>query len=1140
MTALENVISPATSPFAPEQCDPAAGAEKNAPKGGCFPVRWGRIVASMSETDWSDLDVTELLPTGTVTLLLADVEGSTQLWESQPSAMTAAVEQLNRTASKLIAEHGGVRPVEQGEGDSFVAAFARASDAVACALDLQRAPLAPIKLRIGLHTGEVQLRDEGNYAGSTINKTARLRDLAHGGQTVLSAAAEELVEDRLPDGAWLTDLGSHTLRDLPRPMRVAQLCHADVRNDFPPLRAANAAAAQHLPTQLTTFVGRGAQMEEIRGILAENRLVTLTGAGGAGKTRLAIEVAGQLTSDFPDGVWYVDLAPISHPEVVPVTVARALGLPDQPGRSITDTLLRYVRDRYMLVVLDNCEHLLEASAALVTDMLAACSRVTIMATSREPLLVPGEVNWGVPSLTLADEAIELFSDRARRARPDFAVNDDNAAIVTEICRRLDGMPLAIELAAARVRALSLDEIVGSLHDRFRLLTGGARTAVRRQQTLRASVDWSHALLTESERVLFRRLAAFMGGFDLDAAQAVAGATEVERFQVLDQLSLLVDKSLVVAENAAGRTRYRLLETVRQYTLEKLGESGEADDTRARHRDYYAAMAERLDAPARTSKEHLVETADLEIDNLRAAFTWSRENNDIASALALATSLQPLWVVRGRVAEGAAWLDAALAGLHDSGIEVAPPIRARALADRAMLGLWAEVADAVEQAEEALAIAREVDDPALLSRVLTACGSVYAYDYESARPYFTEATALARAIGDNWWLCQIFSRQSNGGFASGDFTDAEAVACEGMDLADALGDQFGSDQCRVCLVSAYAFRGEVVMAIDMVRELIVRADRAHDLMSKVIGLFEQTFLLAFHGDAAGARASGNATIEAGGECPGLFERQIHSAVTAACLADGDPAGASEAALAAERIGIVIRGVDDLHMVWTAQAALAHGELDVARRRADVAVSASNGSWLAPALSTRARVRVAQRENDQAAIDAYESLMIANATGAHLATAETLECLAGLAFEADSHCEAGRLLGAACAHRQRLGLVRFKVFDDDHQALISALRNAVGDNDFDTAWNEGAALSTDEAIAYALRGRGERKRPSSGWGSLTPTELDVVRLVGEGLPNKDIATRLFVSPRTVQSHLRHIYNKLGLTSRVQLAQEAARHG
>ena len=617
------------------------------------------MLASMSATEWSDVDMAELLPTGTVTLLLADVEGSTQLWATQPEAMTAAIARMNQTASKLVAEHDGVRPVEQGEGDSFVAAFARAGDAVACALELQRADLTPIKLRIGVHTGDVQLRDEGNYAGTTINKTARLRDLAHGGQTVISAATEEMVEDQLPDEAWLTDLGRHALRDLPRPIRVSQLSHPDLRNDFPPLRTTETVAAKNLPTQLTSFVGRAAQIAEISRSLADDRLVTLTGAGGAGKTRLAIEVAGQMTTQFPDGVFYADLAPITHPDVVPLTVARALRLPDQPGRSITETLLRSIRDRRLLLVLDNCEHLLEASAELVNDVLAGCARVTILATSREPLMVAGEVNWQVPSLSLADEAVELFTDRARRARPDFAITDSNAETVTEICRRLDGMPLAIELAAARVRALSLDEIVGSLHDRFRLLTGGARTAVRRQQTLRASVDWSHALLTESERVLFRRLAVFMGGFDLDAAQAVAGATEVERFQVLDQLSLLVDKSLVVAENATGATRYRLLETVRQYALEKLGESGEADDVRGRHRDHYTSMAARLDAPARDDYEQLIELAEMNVDNLRAAFTWSYENDDIAQTLELASSLQPLWLARGRIVEGLAWLDAAL-------------------------------------------------------------------------------------------------------------------------------------------------------------------------------------------------------------------------------------------------------------------------------------------------------------------------------------------------------------------------------------------------------------------------------------------------------------------------------------------------
>jgi class 3 adenylate cyclase len=297
-----------------------------------------------------DAMMSGLLPTGTATLLLADVEGSMRLWQNQPEEMTAAVARLDQAVSEVIAAHNGVRPVEQGEGDSFVVAFARAADAVACALELQRTPLAPIRLRIGVHTGDVQLRDEGNYIGPTVNRTARLRDLAHGGQTVLSGATEELVVDSLPADAWLTDLGTHPLRDLPRPERVVQLCHPDLRNEFPPLRTSKGVGAHNLPVQLTSFVGRGARMTDVEKLLVDNRLVTLTGAGGANKTRLGVEIAARIAAEFGGGVWYVDLAPITHPAVVPVTVARAFGLPDEPGRSTMDTLLRFVRDRQMLVV----------------------------------------------------------------------------------------------------------------------------------------------------------------------------------------------------------------------------------------------------------------------------------------------------------------------------------------------------------------------------------------------------------------------------------------------------------------------------------------------------------------------------------------------------------------------------------------------------------------------------------------------------------------------------------------------------------------------------------------------------------------------------------------------------------------------
>src|SRR6201993_3854537 len=330
----------------------------------------------------SGLGVSVLLPTGIATLLLADVEGSTRLWETQPEEMTAALARFNQTVSEVVAAHGGVRPVEQGEGDSFVAAFARASDAVACALDLQRVPLGPIRVRIGVHTGEVQLRDEGTYAGSTVNRTARLRDLAHGGQTVLSGTTEDLVVDRLPADAWLTDLGTHDLRDLPRPERVVQLCHPDLRVEFPPLRTRETVVAQHLPVQLTSFVGREAEMNDVRQILADNRLVTLTGAGGVGKTRPGVQVAAGIAGGFGGGVWYVDLAPITDPDLVAVTVIRALGLPDQQGSTTMDMLLRFVGDRRMLLVLDNCEHLLDASAVLVVALLEGCPAVTVLATSR--------------------------------------------------------------------------------------------------------------------------------------------------------------------------------------------------------------------------------------------------------------------------------------------------------------------------------------------------------------------------------------------------------------------------------------------------------------------------------------------------------------------------------------------------------------------------------------------------------------------------------------------------------------------------------------------------------------------------------------------------------------------------------------
>ncbi|MEM6107683.1 LuxR C-terminal-related transcriptional regulator [Mycobacterium sp. 050272] len=1105
------------------------------------------MLANMSEIDpragippmnESDVGLTEL-PTGTVTLLLADIEGSTRLWETQPREMAQAVARLDGALTELIAAHRGVRPVEQGEGDSFVVAFDRASDAVACALQLQLAPLAPIRLRIGLHTGEVQLRDEGNYIGPTINRTARLRDLGHGGQTVLSGATEEMVADHLPPDAWLLPLGSHQLRDLRRAERVIQLCHPDLHNQFPPLRLP-AAVSVGLPPQLTSFVGRQEQIAELTRIIAENRLVTLTGPGGAGKTRLAVQVAGRIAADFRDGAHYVDLAPITESDLVPATTARTLGLTDIPGRSAGDALLRFITDRQMLLVLDNCEHLLDATAELVGPILRACPGVTVLTTSREPIGMTGEVIWRVSSLSITDEAVELFTDRARLVRPEFVINQDNAAAVEEICQRLDGMPLAIELAAARVRALSVTDILTSLHDRFRLLTGGNRTAVRRQQTLRASVDWSHALLTDVERLIFRRLAVFRGGFHLDAAEAVATDDQVQRHQVLDELTLLVDKSLVIAENISGRARYRLLETVRQYALERLGESGESDAVRARHRDHYTQLAVVLDQPNSAGRREQVEQAENEIDNLRAAFTWSCDTGDGNRALQLASALQPLWLTRGRVQEGLSWIKSVLSDGYSPQTGVAPAVYARALADHAVIA--AAVGDPIgmEGAQRALAIAREVGESGPLLHALVACGCTAAYNPEVAGPYLDEAAGLARESGDKWRLSQILWWQSYAAICGGDPTAALRAGQEGRDLADEIGDRFLSRMCRFWgIATSHVMRGEPARANTEFNEIMAEAEADHDPLMRELCHCHLGHTLAWMGDTEAALEEASAALRAASEFGAMAEGMAGGPLALAQLAAGDVAAAVQTSeMAAQRISAQ-QGHTVVNANPIADVMLAHGDIAAARRWADAAVAVTAGCHLGLALNTRARVASAQGEPEQAERDAREALAIAASHDAHVITPDALECLAGLAAGAGSHREAARLYGAADAVRQSTGVMRFKVYDDAYTTAIDAVREALGPSEFESAWTEGAALSVQEAIAYARRGHGDRRRPTTGWGALTPTEHDVVRLVGEGLANNDIAKRLFISPRTVQSHLTHVYNKLGVSSRVQLVQEAARH-
>ncbi|WP_297774334.1 LuxR C-terminal-related transcriptional regulator [Mycobacterium sp.] len=1099
------------------------------------------MLANMSEidtplVDWSEQSMSDL-PIGTVTLLLADVEGSTRLWETQPEIMATALERLNRTVDDLVVAHGGVRPVEQGEGDSFVLAFARASDAVVCALELQLAALAPIRLRIGVHTGEVQLRDAGNYAGPTINRTARLRDLAHGGQTVLSGATEPLVVDRLPTDAWLTDLGMHPLRDLPRPERVVQLNHPELRNEFPPLRSANDVVGAHLPVQLTSFVGRGPQIGDITQLLKENRFVTLTGAGGVGKTRLAIQVATEAAREFGGGVWFVDLAPVTNPVVVPVVLARTLGLVDQPGRSTMEAVAKFVANRKMLLLLDNCEHLLDASAGLVIALLDAGTDITVLATSREPIGIAGELTWRVPSLSADGDALALFVDRARRTRPDFQLTEENSAAIGEICQRLDGIPLAIELAAARTRTLSLTQIVDGLHHNFRLLVGGARTAVRRQQTLRASIDWSHAMLTEPERILFRRLAVFMGGFDLDAAHAVGTDADVEHYQLIDLLGLLVDKSLIVAEEIHGMMRYRMLETVRQYGLEKLAESGEAEVVRTRHRDHYTAVAVRLESQTSGDGTPLIPWAELEMDNLRAAHAWSCDAGEFGPALRGVSALQRLWVTRARFREGLAGFDAVFADERYRDDDVAAEIWIRGVADAGLLAVWFSVPASLQRADEALAAARQLEDQALVAHILMTCGMLATGDPELADPYLAEATDLARASGNTAALSHLRAYQSFAEGVAGDPIAGQAAGEEGRELADGLGDSFMSRYSRTFLGAALATRGKLAEAHLVASSLLVEARAAHDRPMETFGLIIFAQVLSFS-DPAAASTAAEAALEVGATLGGFHEDSAYAAVANAALARGDAVAAKQACDAAWRHTYPLKELLTRSVVPMAESAMGCGDLVAARRWADETVQAVPGWHRMMALIARARVAIAQGEQQQAERDLHDAVEVAERTGGHLHLPDALECLAALAAGTNPE-HAARLLGAADGMRQRRGEMRFKAFDKAYDASVAQTREALGQEAFDTAWSDGNTLTTDEAIGYAQRGRGVRGRPASGWESLTPTERGVIRLVSEGLPNKDIAARLFISPRTVQTHLTHVYAKLAVSSRVQLAREATRH-
>ena len=634
----------------------------------------------------------------TVAFLFTDIEASTRRWEGDPRAMAQDLARHDELLRRHVEIAGG--EVFHHTGDGVAAAFPTACAALAAAVTGQQALLAEpwigagtLRVRMAVHSGAAEARG-GSYFGPTLNRAARLLSTASGGQILCSQAALDLARDDLPAGVSILDLGEHALADLVRPEHVFQVSARGLPSVFAPLRSSGA-RRHNLPHALSRFVGRASELDELRRLLATTQLLTLTGVGGAGKTRLALELAEGALDHFADGVWLVELGPVRDPALVATEVCTAVGVPPDvlSGSSsrLEEQLCAHLRGRRALIILDNCEHLIEVSAQLAHTVLAACPQVSVLSTSREVLGLPGEVVWRVPSLSLPpaepagvddlapSDAVTLFCERAGTAQPGFALSTANVAAVAQICRRLDGIPLALELAAARIRVLSAHQVAERLDDRFRLLTGGARTAVPRHQTLRAAMDWSYEALSRPEQSVLRRLAIFPASFDLDAAEAVAriddgdGLLSTPGFEILDLLSRLVDKSLLVAHPAGTEVRYRLLETVRQYAAERLTEAGEALATRRRHRDHFVESPECQGGDWYPDDEAWLRRADADEDNFRAALAWSLEQGDEEQALRLAASMWPYWYFFGR-AEGVGWLERALAG---SG-RPATPARAEAL------------------------------------------------------------------------------------------------------------------------------------------------------------------------------------------------------------------------------------------------------------------------------------------------------------------------------------------------------------------------------------------------------------------------------------------------------------------------------
>jgi len=712
--------------------------------------------------------MTPNLPSGTVTFLFTDIEGSTKLAQNHPDAMPLLLARHHKILNQAIDAHNGY--VFQIVGDSFSAAFHSASDAVNAALDAQRvlhetsevsktSEVLMVRVRMGIHTGAAEWKSDSkdaHYEGyATLATTQRIMSVGHGGQVLISNVTQQLIRDGLPDGLTLRDMGERRLKDLIRPEHLYQLVIPNLPADFPPLKTLDV-YRHNLPTQLTSFIGREKEVEQIKNRLEKNRMVTLTGSGGVGKTRLSIQVASELLSEYPNGAWLVELAPITDPEFVARAICAIWDVSLQGNASPLTVLTEYLHAKKLLLVVNNCEHLINTCAQICETLLQVCPNIRLIASSREALGIDGENSYHVPSLSVPDpkgdlaaiegmESVKLFMDRATAVHPEFEITASNASSVAQICKRLDGIPLAIELAASRVKLLTVEQIASRLDHAFRLLTGRSRTALPRQQTLRALIDWSYNLLSEQEKILFRRLAVFAGGWTMEAVESVCSGEGIEPEEVLDLMAHLVDKSLVVVTSEGAESRYRRLETIRQYAREKFLEAGGSEITRDRHLAYYVKLVEQAEPELyRSNQLRWLNRLDDELYNLRMALEWALATN-IEAGLRIAALPWRFWDGQGHWQEVAKWLTVFLDRYHKT-----DTLHVHALV---VLALYfyrqSNLPETIRLAEQGLQMARALSDKQLEAFSLSLLGVVTHLQGNVGEgvSLLEESIAISRTLGD---------------------------------------------------------------------------------------------------------------------------------------------------------------------------------------------------------------------------------------------------------------------------------------------------------------------------------------------------------------------------------------------------------